>query len=169
MAHGNHNKLLGKVNGVDGIKTGFVNASGFNLAASMVRGNNRIIAVVMGGETPKSRDQKMVKLLETTYSKFAKRRTFKGKDSFDSIDDIIHALGPKTSSPTTNIHQATYLTDTGKIKVLNGKYNSVDDILNVLAKEQATLPVKTKPNKTKGKPKKPTKKTKRPNKRLRKA
>ena len=40
VVHGNHNKLLGKVKGVDGIKTGFINASGFNLAASMVRDNS---------------------------------------------------------------------------------------------------------------------------------
>ncbi|MBI2707538.1 MAG: D-alanyl-D-alanine carboxypeptidase [Proteobacteria bacterium] len=66
--HQNHNRLLGKIPGLDGIKTGFINASGFNLAASVVRDNRRIIAVVMGGESAKARDKEMVKLLDTTYS-----------------------------------------------------------------------------------------------------
>jgi len=45
----NHNKLLGQVAGVDGIKTGYVRASGFNLVTSVRRGNRHLVAVVMGG------------------------------------------------------------------------------------------------------------------------
>lgn len=66
--HKNHNHLLGKVKGVDGIKTGFTCASGFNLAASMVRGEHRLIAVVLGGETRHARDRKMAHLLEATHA-----------------------------------------------------------------------------------------------------
>lgn len=64
----NHNKLLEKVPGVDGIKTGFINASGFNLAASCVRNNHRLIAIVMGGKTSKSRDVWMTNLINQTYA-----------------------------------------------------------------------------------------------------
>lgn len=53
---GNHNRLLGKVEGLDGIKTGFVNASGFNIATSVRRDGRHIVAVVMGGRTAPSRD-----------------------------------------------------------------------------------------------------------------
>jgi D-alanyl-D-alanine carboxypeptidase len=54
----NHNELLGRRDGmvVDGIKTGFLNSSGFNLAASAVNGKNRLIVVVFGGKTPRQRD-----------------------------------------------------------------------------------------------------------------
>src|SRR5215218_5658108 len=45
----NHNRLLGKVEGVDGIKTGYTRASGFNLVTSMRRGNRHIVAAVLGG------------------------------------------------------------------------------------------------------------------------
>jgi D-alanyl-D-alanine carboxypeptidase len=67
--HKNHNRLLGQVRGLDGIKTGFVNASGFNLAASAKRidkngRQKRLIVVVMGGKTPKQRDQRVEELLE---------------------------------------------------------------------------------------------------------
>jgi D-alanyl-D-alanine carboxypeptidase (penicillin-binding protein 5/6) len=49
QAMNNHNRLLGRMPGVDGLKTGFTNASGFNLAASAVQDGRRLIAVVLGG------------------------------------------------------------------------------------------------------------------------
>ncbi len=63
VAMRNHNKLLGKVTGVDGIKTGYTNASGFNLVSSMRRGNRHIVAVVMGGASGSARDARMRSLL----------------------------------------------------------------------------------------------------------
>lgn len=59
----NHNKLLGRIKGVDGIKTGYTNASGFNLVSSVVDGNRKIVAVVMGGATGRSRDDQMARLI----------------------------------------------------------------------------------------------------------
>src|SRR5690606_19592837 len=67
--HNNHNHLLGKVEGVDGIKTGYIAASGFNLATSAQRKGRRIFAVVMGGKTWRSRDKHMVELLEASFTK----------------------------------------------------------------------------------------------------
>ena len=59
----NHNGLLHRMPGVDGLKTGFTNASGFNLAASAVRDGRRLIAVVMGGASTASRDNHVAELL----------------------------------------------------------------------------------------------------------
>ena len=59
----NHNNLLASFNGTDGIKTGYTNASGFNLVASVERNGQRIIGVVFGGKTAKKRDIHMVSLL----------------------------------------------------------------------------------------------------------
>ena len=59
----NHNNLLGSYFGTDGIKTGYTNASGFNLVASVERNGQRIIGVVFGGKTARTRDKHMVKLL----------------------------------------------------------------------------------------------------------
>ena len=61
----NHNHLLGKVEGVDGIKTGFTRDSGFNLVTSVKRGPRYIVAVVLGGRSAASRDAKMRDLIET--------------------------------------------------------------------------------------------------------
>jgi len=61
--YGNHNKLLGRVKGVDGIKTGYIRASGFNLVTSVNTGGRQIVAVVMGGRTGASRNAQMTKLI----------------------------------------------------------------------------------------------------------
>ncbi len=73
--HHNHNHLLGEVIGyghggpiiIDGIKTGFVNASGFNLAASAKHSNQRLIGVVVGGENRHWRDRRMKQLLSWAF------------------------------------------------------------------------------------------------------
>jgi D-alanyl-D-alanine carboxypeptidase len=71
----NHNRLLGQVDGVDGIKTGYTRASGFNLATMAERGGRRVIVVVMGGETAASRDAQVAYLLEGAYQEYARRDT----------------------------------------------------------------------------------------------
>ncbi|HEX4711800.1 D-alanyl-D-alanine carboxypeptidase [Phenylobacterium sp.] len=67
----NHNHLLGP--GVDGLKTGFTNASGFNIAISGVRDNRRLIVVVMGGPTRVARDQNAEDLLLTGFNVMRRR------------------------------------------------------------------------------------------------
>src|SRR6266481_1174660 len=71
----NHNKLLGSVEGVDGIKTGYTRASGFNLVTSMRRGNRHLVGVVMGGRSGGSRDSIMRNLLAENLEKASTRRT----------------------------------------------------------------------------------------------
>lgn len=72
----NHNNLLGKYSGADGIKTGYIRASGFNLVASAKRGDNRVIGVVFGGRTAKSRDLHMAKLLDKGFDRLDVVRPF---------------------------------------------------------------------------------------------
>jgi D-alanyl-D-alanine carboxypeptidase len=69
----NHNHLLGQVEGVDGIKTGYTRASGFNLASMAERNGRRVIVVVMGGETAAARDAQVAYLIEGAYQEFARR------------------------------------------------------------------------------------------------
>ena len=72
---GNHNHLLGRVEGVDGIKTGYVSASGFNLVTSVHRGNRYLVAVVMGGSSAGSRDAKMRDLISDKIAQASVKRT----------------------------------------------------------------------------------------------
>jgi len=71
----NHNRLLGSVEGVDGIKTGYTRDSGFNLVTSMRRGNRHLVGVVMGGRSGSSRDAIMRNLLAENLEKAATNRT----------------------------------------------------------------------------------------------
>lgn len=64
-----HNKLMSKYPGMDGMKTGYIGKSGFNLVASAVRDNKRLIGVVFGGRTARSRDAHMKDLLDRAFSK----------------------------------------------------------------------------------------------------
>ncbi|MGZ8371283.1 MAG: D-alanyl-D-alanine carboxypeptidase [Caulobacteraceae bacterium] len=69
----NHNGLLYTMDGVDGLKTGFTNASGFNLAVSAVRDNRRLIAIVMGGPTAATRNKVAEGLLLTGFDVLDRR------------------------------------------------------------------------------------------------
>jgi D-alanyl-D-alanine carboxypeptidase len=60
----NHNHLLGRVEGMDGIKTGYTQASGFNLVASVRRNDRHIVSVVLGGSSAGARDARMRSLIE---------------------------------------------------------------------------------------------------------
>lgn len=69
----NHNRLLGRVAGVDGIKTGYTRASGFNLVTSVHKDGRSIVGVVMGGRTGSSRDAHMQELLAANVRKGSTR------------------------------------------------------------------------------------------------
>src|SRR6202140_1198180 len=71
----NHNHLIGSVEGVDGIKTGYTRASGFNLVTSIRRGNRFMVGVVLGGRSGSSRDPIMRNLLAENLEKAASKRT----------------------------------------------------------------------------------------------
>lgn len=71
----NHNHLMDRYPGMDGIKTGYIESSGFNLVASAKRGGVRLIGVVFGGSSPQSRDQQMAKLLNESFGKIEQQKT----------------------------------------------------------------------------------------------
>lgn len=68
-----HNNVMTRYAGVDGIKTGFIRASGFNLVTSVRRNNRNLVGVVMGGSSARWRDDHMIALLNSAYTKLAKR------------------------------------------------------------------------------------------------
>ncbi len=70
----NHNKLMAIYRGMDGLKTGYVYASGYNLAASAVRNGTRLIGVIFGGQTAKSRNNAMAQLLNQGFARISNTR-----------------------------------------------------------------------------------------------
>lgn len=71
--HLNHNKLLTSYDGADGIKTGYISASGFNLVASAARDGRRLIGVVFGGKSSRSRNTHMATLLDKGFAQLDKQ------------------------------------------------------------------------------------------------
>lgn len=71
----NHNHLLGNVAGVDGIKTGYIHDSGFNIVTSVRRANRDIVAVVFGGRTAEARDARVRSLIDGNINIAAVKRT----------------------------------------------------------------------------------------------
>jgi len=112
----NHNGLIGKVGGVDGIKTGYTRASGFNLMASAKRRGRRVIAVMFGGSTARSRDQHVTDLIEAAY------------DSFDVSPEEL----PLRSSLTFSAIQQPVDPNGAAVPMLNGE---------VFNSGQAALPI----------------------------
>lgn len=75
ITYHNHNHLMSRYPGMDGIKTGFIDASGYNLVASAVRGNTRLIGVIFGGKTYGERDDQMATLLDQAFNKLQEEKT----------------------------------------------------------------------------------------------
>jgi D-alanyl-D-alanine carboxypeptidase len=97
---GNHNGLLGNVKGVDGIKTGYTQASGYNLVSSVKRDDKQIVAVVLGGSSGGARDARMRQLIEEYLSKAGVERTApvqteRGPDG----EPVTAAIAPELPGP----------------------------------------------------------------------
>jgi D-alanyl-D-alanine carboxypeptidase len=63
VQYAGHNRVLNKLNGADGIKTGYIRAAGFNLVSSAEQNGRRLVGVVLGGSTPYLRDKQMVAMM----------------------------------------------------------------------------------------------------------
>jgi len=104
---GSHNHLLGRIDGVDGIKTGYTRASGFNLLTSVHRDGRSLIAVVMGGRSAAGRDRIMAGLIEdhiaeasTAHTATAVAEATPAEPSAPPVEPAAAAQGRARSSAT---------------------------------------------------------------------
>ncbi len=86
-----HNRMLKKYPGCDGMKTGFIRASGFNIITSAKRHGQRLIAVVMGGLSSYSRDRHTTKLLDQAFLKY-KQETDSVEHEMVTNQNMYHQL-----------------------------------------------------------------------------
>jgi D-alanyl-D-alanine carboxypeptidase len=106
----NHNHLLGNVEGVDGIKTGYTRSSGFNLVTSMRRGNRHLVGVVLGGRSGGSRDAIMRNLLAENLEKAASKRTVAAiteRNPADANSDVAEAEPASRPAQTVQAQAAS--------------------------------------------------------------
>ncbi len=103
-----HNRLLGKYAGTDGIKTGYIAASGFNLTTSAKRGDKRIVGVVLGGASGASRNAYMKKMLDKAFPKCTDGKTIAALagSSTGAIDPLAAAMAAAAESSTSGEHPA---------------------------------------------------------------
>lgn len=92
-----HNKVAMYYKGADGLKTGYINASGFNLVTSVKRSGESIVGVVMGGETAHKRDKHMVDLLDSSLYILSGNLEFKKENDFAAFEPNMYLEGDEDS------------------------------------------------------------------------
>jgi D-alanyl-D-alanine carboxypeptidase len=97
MTYNSHNRMVRNISGVDGLKTGFIRASGFNVATSAKRGNRRVVGVVMGGQSAASRDQHMAQLLDRCFTQSVMTKSVRNVSNMEAAPAV--AMRASMSAP----------------------------------------------------------------------
>lgn len=117
-----HNNLLGRVRGVDGIKTGYIRASGFNLVTSMNRDGRHVVATVIGGTSARARDAQMRALLDQYFAKASTKRGSGALIAEAEIEDEapeMLALAPAPRARPEIAAAAAIVDDAPEVEVAN--------------------------------------------------
>jgi D-alanyl-D-alanine carboxypeptidase len=146
--YGGHNRVLARLNGVDGIKTGYIRLSGFNLVSSMKKDGVNLVAVVMGGNSGAERDDYMVSILKDGFTRQlaaiqtgtkaenisladASVNKAAARKSSARVDDIVAAVeeprtAKKIARASKKANQEFALNERSKSKKTNAKLASGD-------------------------------------------
>jgi D-alanyl-D-alanine carboxypeptidase len=133
-----HDHLLARYPGVDGMKTGYTDASGFNIVTSAVRDHRRLVGVVMGGRTARSRDRLMVRLLNRGFAHIPKTTLVaEARDNAQAQRPV--ARYKKVSLDDTQQAESDR-PDLGWVVQLGGKFRTARHVRNALASARHTYP-----------------------------
>jgi D-alanyl-D-alanine carboxypeptidase len=148
--HG-HNHLLGSVEGVDGIKTGYTRASGFNLVTNLRRGNRHLVGVVLGGRSGGSRDAIMRSLLAENLEKASNTRTVAAiteRNPADANADVAEDEAEDRPTQTVQVNGAVQVASAANEPVAAPPVHSTAPVSkpSVLAAAAAAVPQPTKTN-----------------------
>jgi D-alanyl-D-alanine carboxypeptidase/D-alanyl-D-alanine carboxypeptidase (penicillin-binding protein 5/6) len=111
-----HNHLMERYEGMDGLKTGYTVAAGFNLASTAVRDGHRLFGVVLGGKTARTRDEQMAQLLDDGFEQWQTSPTLiaaaAGKPDSHVAHKVLAALSPIGTAeaepvPASALHRKT--------------------------------------------------------------
>jgi len=128
-----HNNLMDKYPGMDGLKTGFTNASGFNLASTAVKDGRRLFSVVMGGRTASTRDRLMARLLDD------------GFDNQETPMDVVAQAGEVPAGTGVKGRRSKTVADTTPASRRHHRRSKTDAVASATAtcskkKKSATCP-----------------------------
>ena len=139
-----HNRLLKSYDGADGIKTGYIKASGFNLVASAERGGRRLIGVVLGGNTAKARDRLMAGLLDKGFNLIGTPSSAQNKPSSLQDQPSTARNGPPLRKRKTETADSTPAPSAtapdGQWAIQVGVYNQYQPAYNVARKIAEKFP-----------------------------
>jgi len=147
----NHNKLLGRVDGVDGIKTGYTRASGFNLVTSVRRGPRHVVAVVLGGASGGARDARMRMLIEQQIASASTQRTVA------KIAETSEVAAAKTPEPQAQPHAQPRLARADAMPAVANLATEVTEALAPAGKPQPVTLAAPQPKPGSGEPINPVK------------
>lgn len=103
-----HNRFMLNYEGADGLKTGYINASGFNLVASAVRNGHRLIGAVFGGNSGAWRDQRMMQLMDNGFAHLSGAGTeMAADDNTGEPDPIVQAKAIEVADASPSITAPT--------------------------------------------------------------
>ncbi len=105
--YGNHNALLRTYEGTDGIKTGFIRMSGYNLVASVRRDNHHLIGIVFGGKSGRERNEHLMALFDYSFSRYGigpqiQRANFQPPTMRSNPETQVAAASPRQSTSSRN-------------------------------------------------------------------
>lgn len=137
----NHNQLLGSYDGVDGIKTGYIRASGFNLVVSAKRDESRLIGVVFGGRSPTARDRLMERLLDKAFASLNAGDPVLAEAADDGGEQTVAAL-PVAAIPVVAVStgESAEAAPRGTWGIQVGAYVAPEPARSVARKVLAKLP-----------------------------
>jgi D-alanyl-D-alanine carboxypeptidase len=131
-----HDHLLARYPGVDGMKTGYTDASGFNIVTSAVRDHCRLVGVVMGGRTARSRDRLMVRLLNRGFANL--RKTTLVAETRDTARTQRSVARYKKVSLDDTEQAENERPDRGWVVQVGGKFRNARQVRNALASARHT-------------------------------
>lgn len=138
VIYSSHNRMVRNTKGVDGMKTGYIRASGFNVATSAKRGNRRVIAVVMGGRAAATRDRHMVNLLDRT---FANMKTNKRHTNVSSVVNLRFGISipvPRSKPGSSHFQQVPESKPTANLEPMPKPVSLPEEKVSPVVMNQAT-------------------------------
>lgn len=131
-----HNRVMRDYPGADGLKTGYINMSGFNLATSVRRDGYSVVAVVMGGKTSRSRDDHMKDLLNRSLRQLAEGKKPGGTNVNNFASVVSPAEAPSRSAPVPRFKPgsepasqvASVATPTNTVTALPNEADGIGDV-----------------------------------------
>lgn len=133
-----HDHLLSRYPGVDGLKTGYTMASGFNIVTSAVRDDQRLLGVVMGGRTASARDHRMMALLNNGFAQ-VRRTTLAAETRHAEAAQAPVAQYKKVSLSDTDTQEAEN-SDSGWLLQFNGKFRTAREARTALRSARRSVP-----------------------------